>query len=131
MSRHRGRGLRSLGQTTALSVLAVVNLEEGMPTTEGVRVRLAEELRRAHQQRLPAIKLIHGYGSSGIGGALREAVLGTLGWAKTQREIREFIVGEDWSISNDPSWRLLQQHRGLRTDSDLGRRNRGITIVIL
>jgi hypothetical protein len=131
MEHRRGRGLRGVRQTTALSALAVVNLEEDMPTTERVRVRLAEELRRAHQQRLPAIKLIHGYGSSGIGGALREAVLGMLGWAKTQREIREFIVGEDWSVSNEPSWRLLQQHRGLRTDSDLGRRNRGITIVIL
>lgn len=128
MSHRRGRGLRGLRRTSALSV---INLEEGMPSTDQVRVRLAEELRRAHQQRLPAIKLIHGYGSSGIGGALREAVLGTLGWAKTQREIREFIVGEDWSVSNDPSWRLLQQHRGLRTDPDLGRRNRGITIVML
>ena len=111
--------------------LTVINLEEGRPSVEQVRSRLADELGRARQKSLPVLKLIHGYGSSGVGGALRDAVLGALGWAKTRGEIREFIAGEEWSISDSASWRLLQHRPGLRSDSDLGRRNRGITIVIL
>ena len=41
------------------------------------------------------------------------------------------IRDRDWSKSDDAAWRLLQSHPELKSDSDLGRRNRGITIVLL
>jgi hypothetical protein len=46
-------------------------------------------------------------------------------------EIRACIFGEDWSKSNNDAWQLLQSRRELRNDPDLGRRNQGITIVLL
>ena len=41
------------------------------------------------------------------------------------------IFGEDWRISNELTWQLLQKHKSLKQDTDLGRSNRGITIVVL
>jgi hypothetical protein len=41
------------------------------------------------------------------------------------------IFGENWSKSDDFSWNLLQSKPELKNDSDLGRRNAGITIVLL
>jgi hypothetical protein len=102
-----------------------------MPTVEQARLRLADELRLARRQRVPLLKIVHGYGSSGVGGVLRDALLGTLGLARQQGDIRDFVAGEDWSISDETTWRLLQQYRQLRSDTDLGRGNRGITIVVL
>jgi hypothetical protein len=46
-------------------------------------------------------------------------------------QIRGCIFGENWSKSDDAAWKLLQSDPALKNDSDLGRRNRGITIVLL
>jgi hypothetical protein len=46
-------------------------------------------------------------------------------------QIRGCIFGENWSKSDDATWRLLQSHPEVKIDSDLGRGNRGITIVVL
>ncbi len=77
------------------------------------------------------MKLIHGYGSSGVGGDIRIAVQKTLAQKHSAQEIRAFIPGEDWRISNEDAWELLKRHPELKQDSDLGKTNRGITIVVL
>jgi hypothetical protein len=46
-------------------------------------------------------------------------------------QIRGCVFGENWSKSDDEVWKLLQSHPELKSDSDLGRSNRGITIVLL
>jgi hypothetical protein len=110
--------------------IRIVNLEAGLPTVEQARTLLAEELRKARADGTRLLKLIHGYGSSGVGGALRDGLLGTLGRLQMQGEIA-FVAGEDWRISDATTWALLKRYPGLRRDSDLGRGNRGITIVVL
>jgi hypothetical protein len=45
--------------------------------------------------------------------------------------VRGCIFGENWSKSDDASWKLLQSHPELKSDSDLGHGNLGITIVLL
>ena len=51
--------------------IKIVNLEDGMPTVEEARLRMNYELQNARREGCAAVKLIHGYGSSGAGGALR------------------------------------------------------------
>jgi hypothetical protein len=46
-------------------------------------------------------------------------------------QIRGCIFGENWAKSDDAAWKLLQSHPELKSDSDLGGRNRGITIVLV
>lgn len=64
-----------------------------------------------------------------------EAVSKIQGWPLTTDhflgQIRGCIYGENWSKSDDAAWQLLQSHPDLKSDSDLGRRNQGITIVLL
>ena len=113
------------------AVLKLVNLEEGLPTVERARLRLEHELDRAHRAGCPALKLIHGYGSSGTGGALRTELQKDLRRAVDDARLRAFIAGEDWRISNEATWALLQRFPEWKQDSDLGRGNRGISIVVL
>src|SRR5258708_40104625 len=52
-------------------VMKVINLEEGMPRVEETRLRMQHELHVAREQCYKAVKLVHGYGSSGPGGGVR------------------------------------------------------------
>jgi hypothetical protein len=113
------------------AILKVVNLEEGLPTVERARLRLEHELNQARRSGYVALKLIHGYGSSGVGGALRTELQKELRQAVDHGSIRAFIAGENWRISDEASWALLQRFPEWKQDSDLGRGNRGISIVVL
>jgi hypothetical protein len=108
-----------------------VNLKSDMPVVREALQRLERELALARQERAQMLKLVHGYGSTGAGGDIRIAVQKRLLEMAQNGQIRGCIFGEDWSKSDDAAWKLLQSHPGLKSDSDLGRRNRGITIVLL
>lgn len=110
--------------------MKLVNLELNRPTVPVALSLLEDALRIARAQQFRAIKLIHGYGSSGVGGDIRIAVQKTLA-QKLGRDIQAFIAGEDWRISNEDTWALLKSCPELKSDSDLGRANRGISIVVL
>ncbi len=93
--------------------------------------RLGAELALARKENCALLKLIHGYGSTGMGGDIRIAVQKRLRELVEAGGLRGCIFGENWSKSDDDTWRLLQTWAELKNDPDLGRRNRGITIVIL
>lgn len=112
-------------------VLRVINLEADRPTVDEMRRRLALELSNAKRERIALLKLIHGYGSSGVGGKLRGAVRVSLEHAKKRGEIRDFVQGENFRISNESTWTMLKLFSELKQDRDLGRENRGITLVML
>jgi len=85
----------------------------------------------AKRQGRTVVKLIHGYGSTGVGGDIRIAVQKRLHELNCDGKIRAVIFGEEWGRSNAQAWDLLNSEPGLKHDADLGRRNRGITIVRL
>lgn len=89
------------------------------------------ELAVGRQSKQTLLKLIHGYGSTGAGGDIRIAVQKRLIEMAQSGQIRGCIFGEDWSKSDETTWKLLQSNRDLKNDPDLGRNNRGITVVII
>jgi len=102
-----------------------------MPEVQEALARLDRELTAARQRGDGLLKLIHGYGSTGAGGDIRIAVQKRLRELASNGQIRSCIFGESWSKSDDETWRFLQSHPALKNDPDLGRRNQGITIVVL
>ena len=112
-------------------LIKTVNLKTDMPLVHEALQRLESELALARQQRCTVLKLIHGYGSTGAGGDIRIAVQKRLYEMAQNGQIRACIYGENWSKSNEEAWKLLQEHPDLKSDSDVGRANRGITIVLL
>jgi hypothetical protein len=113
------------------SSIKTVNLKTDMPLVHEALQRLESELALARQQRCTVLKLIHGYGSTGVGGEIRIAVQKRLYEMAENSQIRACIYGENWSKANEEAWKLLQEHPDLKSDSDVGRANRGITIVLL
>jgi hypothetical protein len=108
-----------------------VNLKLDLPSVHEALQRLNRELALARQEGLLLLKVVHGYGSTGVGGDIRIAVQRRLQELVEAGEIRGCIFGENWSKSDQTTWRLLQKHAELKSDSDLGRRNPGITVVVL
>ena len=111
--------------------IKTVNLKSDMPSVQQALQRLEREIAVARQGKIILLKIVHGYGSSGIGGDIRIAVQRRLNELAQSEEIRGCIFGENWSKSDEKTWRVLQAHVEIKNDCDLGRRNRGITIVLL
>ncbi len=102
-----------------------------MPTVPEALQHLARELAHARQTGCSVLKLIHGYGSTGAGGDIRIAVQKRMTEMASRGEIRSCIFGESWSKSDEHAWALMNARPELKQDADLGRRNLGITIVVL
>jgi hypothetical protein len=111
--------------------MKTVNLKSDLPEVHEALQRLDRELTLARNEKAKLLKLVHGYGSTGVGGDIRIAVQKRLQELAQSAQIRACIFGEDWSQSDEQAWKLLQSHPALKSDADLGRRNRGITIVLL
>lgn len=111
--------------------IKIVNLEEGMPAVEQARLRMQHELQAARKDGYKAVKIIHGYGSTGTGGALRTELQKDLRQAAEDGTIQAFIPGEDWRISDPGTWKLLKQFPEWKKDQDLGPKNPGISLLVL
>jgi hypothetical protein len=111
--------------------MKTVNLKERMPLVHQALSQLDCELARAREQGCGLLKVIHGYGSTGAGGEIRVAVQRKLREMSDDGQIRGCIFGEDWATSDERAWKLLSTHSELKQDRDLGKGNRGITVVEL
>ena len=111
--------------------IKIIDLEDGMPQVEEARLRMQHELQIARQQGYAAVKLIHGYGSSGVGGSLRIELQKELQRMAGASALRSFVTGEDWRISDEKTWEILKRYPEWKRDSDLGKANKGISIVLL
>jgi hypothetical protein len=111
--------------------MKTVSLKTGMPTVAEALSQLVRELAIARQKGNHVVKLVHGYGSTGVGGEIRIAVQARLREMVDRGEIQACIFGEDWSKSDAQAWLLLRTYSSLKGDPDLGRKNLGITIVVL
>jgi hypothetical protein len=111
--------------------IKTVNLKSDMPSVHEALQRLEREIALARQARAPLLKVVHGYGSTGEGGDIRIAVQKRLRELADGGQIRGCVFGENWSKSDEATWRLCQGQPELKSDADLGRGNRGITVVVL
>ena len=112
-------------------MIRTYNVEAGMPVLDEARRLVIEEIKRAKREGLKALKVIHGYGSSGEGGALCVGLRKSFGLRKKEGVIKDFIAGEDFSIFDDPVLALLEAVPELRGDPDLNATKEGISILWL
>jgi hypothetical protein len=76
------------------------------------------------------LKLVHGYGSTGTGGKIKQAVQVELASMHLQGQIRMYVVGDDYAVSEagqELRARYPELLRSRRQDFE----NRGITFVEL
>lgn len=111
--------------------LREVNLEQGLPPAAAAIRRLTFELGQSRRMGCTVLKIIHGYGSSGKGGRIREEARRYLGRLRVRGEVREVIPGEEFSIFNPATRAAFDRCGALRKDRDLERHNNGVTFIVL
>ena len=119
-------GLIAMGGT-----LREVNIKTDLPSVDDAIRRITYNIKNAGVFGVSAIKFIHGYGSTGKGGAIRTEARKYLERQKQNRSIKGCIYGEDFSIFDEATRKAFAVCDELRRDSDLERHNNGVTIVIL
>ena len=112
-------------------MLREVNIKSDMPIVDDAIKRITYNIKNAAPFGVTAIKLIHGYGASGKGGAIRIEARKYLDRQVANGQIKYYIKGEDFSIFDEATRNAFAVCDGLRQDSDIERHNNGITIVIL
>ena len=116
---------------TGVAFHKVVNLEMGRPLVESALRKLQTELQGGRLQNLRVLTVIHGYGSSGKGGAIGAECRKVLEYLKGKGEITTFIPGEEFKRRSGPTQDLLRRFPQMDSNVNLNRGNRGITLVVL
>lgn len=108
--------------------VASLNLEQGGPTVEQALLYMKNALATYKRQGLKAVIVIHGWGSSGVGGAIRPAVRNALRGDDMRGLVRAFVGGEEFSGSKRREFiglcKALEDERHLEG-------NAGVTVVLL
>jgi hypothetical protein len=112
-------------------ILKTFNVEADFPSLDEARRLVIEEIRKSKREGARVLKIIHGYGSSGKGGKLCTGLRKSFKLRKKEGVIKDFILGEDFSIFNDATLNLLESVPELRGDPDLNATNEGVTILWL
>lgn len=111
--------------------LKEVNIKFDLPTADDAVKRITYNIRNGKSWGAGAIKIVHGYGSSGKGGKIRREARKYLARQKQIGAINDFIEGESFSIFDNATRIAFSRCPELRSDRDLDRHNNGITIVVL
>ena len=106
-----------------------INIKQDMPLVADAMRYLQDSITRLKRERYECVLVIHGYGSSGKGGAICEK---SRQWLKAQErngKVKSVIFGEDFTIFNFKALELKNKFKEL--DQFTRVCNNGVTVVEL
>lgn len=108
-----------------------INLKYNSPSVDEAIAILSIELECCKLEGVKALKVVHGYGSHGKGGAICFAVRNLCLRLKKQHKIKDFLIGSEWDLSNENCIKIITSLKDCYNDEDLNHSNPGITIIII
>lgn len=108
-----------------------INLKEFNQTEFQAIKELEIFLELCKKAHVKAIKVIHGYGSHGVGGAICKAVLNFARHLQRTKQIKFFITGNEWNLTHEKALQIIYACKDSYGDEDLNKSNPGITILFL
>jgi DNA-nicking Smr family endonuclease len=105
-----------------------VNLEYGMPKVEDAIRNMNNALVSQKRMGAKAVILIHGYGSTGVGGNIKPAVGRALSQPSMRGIVKAYVPGESWYSKRKE---MLALCRELKDYEGRINGNDGITVVVL
>ena len=107
------------------------NIKEGKPIAADALRHLDAAVARAQAGGTKVLRIIHGWGSGGVGGVIRDEARGSLKRMKAAGRIRGVVHGEDYGDRTNAGRALLQRCPSLRSALRTDSANPGITFVEL
>ena len=111
--------------------IETINIKEGFPPADVAVANMEIELEAHSFAGTKAVKVIHGYGSHGVGGEIKKLAHKKLLELKKLKKILDFVPAEHFGELEKNSDFILNNFPELILDADLKNYNSGITIVFL
>ena len=108
-----------------------INIKQDMPTTDYAIHLMLEEVKLAKFTGEKVVVVIHGYGSHGVGGLIKQEVQKTLTELKRHGNITDFVSGEQWNASAPVCRQILSYNPDVEIAHDLHLHNVGITVILV
>lgn len=111
--------------------MLTVSIKENNPTVEEAMANFEIAVENAKKLAENVLKVVHGYGSHGVGGAILLELKKRLPQMKRKKIIKDYISGIDWCFANKTAFNYITNFPDCALDEDLNTGNIGITIIIL
>ena len=112
-------------------MVRVVNVKKDMPNVDYAIYLCDKEIEYAKIMHDKVIIVIHGYGSSGVGGLIKEVIMHHLSKLKKHKSIQDYVPGEMWADTNPVKEEICQQCPELILNSNLQNLNSGVTVILV
>lgn len=107
------------------------NVKQFSPSVEESLGLIEIEIEKCKREGIKVLKVIHGYGSNGVGGAISVALKQKLIIWKKHKLIEDYLFGADWNAYNKKATNILFKYPSIPPDNDFNHGNMGMTILIL
>ncbi len=107
----------------------LINLEENLPSADEALNMLKKHIKISRSKKTKSLVIVHGYGSSGVGGKIKIKVCSWLQAQERNHKIRAVVFGEDYNMMNEQARLINAKYKELH--EYYGKFNHGISIVIL
>ena len=108
-----------------------IDVESGKLTVSEALATVEIELERLKLQGEKVAIVIHGYGSKGVGGEIKKALLELFKTLKKHKKIEDFFPGERFSFSQKKYDFYVKKFPFLLLDENLKNLNSGVSVVFL
>lgn len=106
-----------------------LDLEIYKPTVEIALKKFKDNLKMYKSNNVKCVYVVHGYGSHGKGGLIRDSFRKELKTLKDQKIIKKYIFGEDFNIMNNDAYVLKHTYQEL--EHLFHTVNKGVTVIEL
>ncbi|MBQ4558284.1 MAG: hypothetical protein IJA61_02770 [Clostridia bacterium] len=109
----------------------IVNIKEGFPDSQYATFLLEREIDYAKKEGVKVLVFVHGYGSHGVGGVIKQKVKSKLNELKKKSVIECYILGENWSDLSEDVQKIYKYAPELSVSSQLIGINSGVSVVLV
>ncbi len=106
-----------------------VDLEEYMPSAVDALKMLQEQIQAARLSKMKALLIIHGYGSSGVGGKIRTKIRPWLIAQENKGKIKSVVLGENFDVCNEKAREINSKYPYFK--DYYNQCNHGVTIILI
>ena len=110
-------------------MIKFINLKEDAGNVDYALKLVEIEIDNAKREGVICLKILHGYGSHGKGGAMASALRIQLAQWKKSKFIVDYFGGDKWNLFDNSTQKILMHDKTIYNDEDMNKGNPGITII--
>ena len=112
-------------------MIRTINIKENNPNADYAIFLIDEEIKYSRAIGNRVVIIIHGYGSHGKGGTIKEYVKSYLPDLKKKGIITDYVFGENWGELNASRKRICEIAPEIILKENLSRLNAGVSVILI